>query len=247
MKYQNPLISIITINKDNLIGLKKTFESLRSQIKKNFEWIVIDGNSTDGSINFIHDHFKFIQQLMIEDDKGIYDAHNKGIRKSSGEYLIFLNSGDTFYSADVTKRFEEESFTEDIVYGDIMMISQKGSEKRVYPPFIDFDFFSKEFLCHQAVLIHRRVFDKLGFFAIKYKFCSDQHFFYRIWKVKSFIKRHFPILLVNYDMEGFSSKPKNQRKLTKEIFYIRMREFPIYWKFNFLFYSIRLKFNSLWN
>ncbi|MCW7472068.1 glycosyltransferase family 2 protein [Leptospira levettii] len=246
MENLSPLISIITINKNNLLGLKNTFESVLSQVKKNFEWIVIDGNSSDGSVEFLKENAHFIQELVIEEDKGIYDAQNKGILKSKGTYLLFLNSGDILHSIEITKKMEDANFKEDIIYGDINMVSTIGIQERIYPSTIDFDFFSNEFLCHQAVFTRKNVFLKLDLFSLNYKFCSDQEFFYKVWKDKELKKIHFPCVIVDYDMNGLSSNPNSLKKLTKEIFKIRLKLFPVLWKFYFLFHSLRLKMNSLW-
>ena len=92
-------ISVITINFNNCKGLIKTYDSLRIQIElKAVEWIVVDGNSTDGSIDFLHSISSEIDKLIVESDKGIYDAMNKGLSAATGEYVWFMNSGDSFYN-----------------------------------------------------------------------------------------------------------------------------------------------------
>ena len=89
-----PKLSIITVNLNNCIGLQKTFDSLFEQIFKDFEQIVIDGGSTDGSRELIETNVDKISYWVSEKDSGIYNAMNKGIIKATGDYLLFLNSGD---------------------------------------------------------------------------------------------------------------------------------------------------------
>ena len=94
----NNKLSIITINYNNLEGLKRTVESVINQTSKEFEYIVIDGGSNDGSGAYIESKSEHIDYWVSEPDKGIYNAMNKGIAKASGEYLLFLNSGDHLFS-----------------------------------------------------------------------------------------------------------------------------------------------------
>lgn len=96
--------SIITINYNNCEGLEKTIQSVIEQSYKGYEYIVIDGGSTDGSIDIIKKYEPSITFWVSEKDSGIYNAMNKGIRHSTGEYLNFMNSGDTFYEPEVLKK-----------------------------------------------------------------------------------------------------------------------------------------------
>ena len=98
-------LSIITINYNNQEGLKKTIESVVSQTMRDFEWIVIDGGSTDGGKEIIEQNKQCLDYWCSEPDKGIYHAMNKGIRASHGDYLMFLNSGDSLYDNKVIERF----------------------------------------------------------------------------------------------------------------------------------------------
>lgn len=100
MTNQNTKLSIITINLNNKDGLKKTLRSIDNQSNKNFEYLVIDGNSSDGSQDLINNS-AFIDIKISEKDSGIYDAMNKGIQLAKGEYLLFLNSGDYLNNSEV--------------------------------------------------------------------------------------------------------------------------------------------------
>ena len=122
---KKPLISIITINFNDKIGLQRTFDSVFAQDYQDFEYIVIDGGSNDGSKELIENNAQKISYWISEPDKGIYNAMNKGILKATGEYLLFLNSGDHLYSHTVL----EENYTRienyDLIYFNLQMASEK--------------------------------------------------------------------------------------------------------------------------
>ena len=111
--------SIITINYNNCNGLQRTLDSVVSQTCKNFEWIVIDGGSSDGSRELIEQFQQEMTYWCSERDKGIYNAMNKGVEKATGDYCLFLNSGDNFCDSNVIKRLANQSFVADIVSCDI--------------------------------------------------------------------------------------------------------------------------------
>ena len=113
-----PFFSVITINYNNLSGLRNTFASVVHQTFPSFEFIVIDGESTDGSKEFILANESKVNYWISEKDSGVYHAMNKGIQQSNSAYLIFLNSGDCFASEDVLLRVKEAySNHSDILYG----------------------------------------------------------------------------------------------------------------------------------
>src|SRR5580698_3099287 len=110
------MISIITINFNNKIGLAETMESVLRQDKEYVEYIVIDGGSSDGSAEAIRTREKELAYWVSERDNGIYHAMNKGIARARGEYLLFLNSGDTFNGPNSLSRLLADNPTEDIIY-----------------------------------------------------------------------------------------------------------------------------------
>ena len=110
-------LSIITVNLNNLEGLKKTYESVVCQTFTDYEWLVIDGGSTDGSREFIEQHQNKFAYWCSEPDKGIYNAMNKGIVRAKGEYLNFMNSGDCFVKKETLAGVFGEERKVDILYG----------------------------------------------------------------------------------------------------------------------------------
>lgn len=112
-------LSIITVNLNNAAGLEKTAESVTSQTFTDFEWIVIDGGSTDGSVDVIRKYEDRITCWVSERDSGIYNAMNKGVKMAKGEYLQFLNSGDWLADKSVVSDVMNERFSAPIVYGNV--------------------------------------------------------------------------------------------------------------------------------
>lgn len=145
-------ISILTINYNNLAGLKKTRESIVSQTCKDYEWIVIDGGSTDGAKEFLQEHTDEMSYWCCEKDKGVYNALNKGTQHATGDYIICMNSGDFFYDEYVLEHVCGENLTADVVYGDWVQLYEDGHTNNLYGP----KTFSLHFICkwnlsHQAI------------------------------------------------------------------------------------------------
>ena len=134
-------ISIVTINLNNLEGLKKTFQSVFSQDYTNFEYLIIDGDSKDGSVDLIRLNNKKISYWISEEDKGIYDAMNKAITQAKGDYILFLNSGDYFSGIDSLSKLVGTKIDADIVYGNIGMYKDTILEIKKYPAKLTLHYF----------------------------------------------------------------------------------------------------------
>lgn len=132
-------ISVITINYNNRAGLEATAESVVCQCGADYEWIVIDGGSTDGSVDVIKKHESRISYWCSCPDNGIYHAMNKGVKQATGEYCIFMNSGDCFAAPTVLKEVsgEAEQCGSDFITGRVVWVEEKGN-KTVPPPFTHF-------------------------------------------------------------------------------------------------------------
>ena len=169
MKY-----SIITINYNNKEGLRKTIESVIHQTYRDFEYIVIDGGSTDGSAEVLKEYDKMIDYWVSEPDKGIYNAMNKGIAQAHGDYLNFMNSGDCFYYDNVLNDVLPH-LHKDIVTGKSL---NEDYSKRPY--YVNNNPTMIQFYCntldHQASFISRKLFEKT-LYDENYKIVSDWKFF----------------------------------------------------------------------
>jgi glycosyltransferase involved in cell wall biosynthesis len=166
--------SIVTINYNSADGLKKTIESVVSQSYQDYEYIVIDGASLDHSVEMLA-HFKnTISKYVSEPDEGVYDAMNKGWKLASGNYVLFLNSGDVFADSKVLENVSKLiDFSSDIVYGCHLWGSKDGER---WNPKKDFKF--REILnhtpiSHQATFIKKTLLEKVGGFKINYKIIAD--------------------------------------------------------------------------
>lgn len=147
-------VSIITISYNNLVGLKDTYRSIHQQTFNDYEWIVIDGGSTDGTKDFLQEHDSEIAFWCSEPDKGVYNAQNKGTKHARGEYSIYMNSGDSFYADDVLEQIFKKDIDADIIYGSWMLIFEDGKTKvGRAPEAADLAYFYDDNMCHQSMLI----------------------------------------------------------------------------------------------
>ncbi len=156
------LLSIITINLNNLRGLNNTLESVLAQTSDKFEWIVIDGGSTDGSVELIKENLGRVSYWVSEPDRGLYNAMNKGVDASNGDYLLFLNSGDRLADQTILSSFIEKGFSEDVVYGNAIFVNERNEEvcRMEAPDFIKLSsFWHKGRLNHQAIFFNKRCFE----------------------------------------------------------------------------------------
>lgn len=167
-------ISIITINYNNLLGLKKTLASVLSQSYTNIEFIIIDGGSKDGSKNYLEEYSTKINHWVSEEDNGVYHAMNKGWKRANGTFCIFLNSGDVFADKDVVKNFVQlVDLESEIIYGCHLWGSKNGER---WNPKKDFKF--REILnhtpiSHQATFIRKSQLEKVGGFKSNYRIIAD--------------------------------------------------------------------------
>jgi glycosyltransferase involved in cell wall biosynthesis len=173
---KNKKISIIVVSLNTRIDFIKTIKSIKKQNYNNYEIIVIDGNSTDGTKEEIIKRKEIISKSIIEKDKGIYHAMNKGIKLSNGEWIIFMNSGDVFFRNNILDKFlSEDTNNYDIIYGDTQIIN-KNLKYIVKSKTFDHSTCLMPF-CHQSVFVRSNILKKKNF-SLKFKISSDFNFFY---------------------------------------------------------------------
>jgi glycosyltransferase involved in cell wall biosynthesis len=171
-------LSIITINLNNAAGLQKTMQSVFEQSFKEVEYIVIDGESNDGSVALIEKYKHQLSYWVSEPDKGVYHAMNKGIQKATGGYLLFLNSGDYLVDENVLTDISAELGNTGIVYGDLFIRETEiKTWMGVYPAKLSFTHFAESSLPHPASFIQRALFDKVGMYDESLAICADWKFF----------------------------------------------------------------------
>jgi len=175
-------LSIVVVSLNTKNQFLKTIKSINSQKYKNYEIIVVDGNSTDGTLEAIKKMKKNFSQIVIEKDKGIYDAMNKGAQLASGNWIAFLNSGDIFYNSSVLLNiFKLPIAKKDIIYGDTLVKNKDinyfahstiFSKKTIVMPF-----------CHQSTMVKTDIIKKNRFF-LEYKYSADFNFFVKCFSRK---------------------------------------------------------------
>lgn len=194
MKY-----SIITINLNNQEGLRKTIESIVSQTYKDYEYIVIDGGSTDGSVEVIKEYENKINYWVSELDKGIYNAMNKGILQARGEYLNFMNSGDCFYHKEVLKSVLPY-LNADIVTGKAYY--DNGIHGVYKEDVTMLDLFQSS-LQHQASFIHRKLFEK-RLYDENFRIISDWKFFVQSLIFDNCSFKNISVIVCQFEPGGIS-------------------------------------------
>ncbi|MCD7924184.1 MAG: glycosyltransferase [Bacteroides sp.] len=195
--------SIITINYNNKEGLKKTIASVLNQTYKEFEYIIIDGGSTDGSVEVIKEYADKIDYWVSESDSGIYNAMNKGVLKAHGEYLNFMNSGDCFHDLFVLQKVVDASLEQDILIGKTFCpkINQvkgfSGDDVSMMDLYRDHP-------SHQAAFIKRELFDSY-LYDESFSIASDWLFFIQTLVLQNCSYKKIDYIIADYDMEGISS------------------------------------------
>lgn len=214
----SPKISIITINLNNAIGLKLTIESVMKQNYPYIEFIIIDGGSTDQSIDIINYFCNKINYWLSEKDNGIFHAMNKGINVAQGEYCLFLNSGD--YLADnntISSIFFNISAQYDIIYCN----SYKNiiGKHFIYqlPEKLSLSYLISNSLAHQSTFIRRSLFSDIGLYSEEYKFCADWDFFIRVYLADKFSFKHINIPVSVFDTNGKTNHPENTNEIHDEL------------------------------
>lgn len=170
-----PLLSVITVVFNNAKGIERTMLSVLNQTYINIEYVVIDGKSTDGTVEIIEKYKDRLAVFISEKDTGIYDAMNKGLAKASGDYVVFMNSGDEFYEKDTVKTVFASEPDADLYYGETEMINEQlqslGQRRHKAPEnFTWRDFKYGMSISHQAVFIRRILAEP---YNLNYQLSSD--------------------------------------------------------------------------
>lgn len=212
------LYTIITINYNNTNGLRRTIESVVVQSCRNFEYIVIDGGSTDGSVDVIKEYSTEIDFWVSEKDHGIYHAMNKGVILSHGDYCIFMNSGDCFYDSSVLEKVSCNLNNEDVIVGKVV-INDNYDIISPPPPKNELTFYHlySGAIPHQGSFIKRELLIKYPYDE-KLKISSDWKFFVQTLIIDNCSIDYIDVFIARYDLNGFSSSnPELMRKEKDEV------------------------------
>jgi len=224
-------LSIITINYNNASGLQKTMESVLTQTSRDFEYIIIDGDSTDRSVDVIKRLIQSTNQpinFISEPDTGIYNAMNKGIRMAKGEYLQFLNSGDRLIAPDVTAKMltclfpslqgEGLGVRSLIFYGNMLkqlpkrILRDRGFAGRM-PTMLDF--FTGT-LNHSPTYIKRSLFDTYGMYDESLRIVSDWKWYLQVIVLDQIVPVYIDIDVTVFDMNGISTVNSDLDKVERK-------------------------------
>lgn len=204
-------LSIITINLNNKEGLLKTIESVIHQTFTDYEFIIIDGKSTDGSVDVIEQYKDKITYWVSEPDTGIFNAMNKGVRLARGEYQYFLNTGDRLVSNDVLEKMFEGDPHDSFICGNVIEEHRDGSFKKddsyKYRDWGTqlYEMYGNHHVCHQAFFIKSDNFTKYGEYDESLSVTGDWKFFFVALGINREPVLYKDIGLVIYNMEGISS------------------------------------------
>lgn len=210
MKIIQPKFSIITVTFNAEQWLERTILSVLSQSYTNVEYIVIDGGSTDGTVALIQQYGAGISYWVSEPDQGLYDAMNKGLRQATGDYVWFLNAGDTFYTSDtlqsVVSSLKKSVSLPDVLYGETQIVDAQGRAlrmRRLRPPRkLTWKSFRMGMLvCHQSFVVRREIAPE---YDTAYRWVADYEWCIRCLKRSKQI-RHTHRILSNYLEEGLST------------------------------------------
>lgn len=224
-------VSIVTVNYNNREGLIQTIESVKRQTFNDYEYIVIDGGSDDGSRDILEKNSSLFSYWCSERDGGIYYGMNKGLSRVTGVYVLFLNSGDCFVNNKVLERvFGNADYTEDLIVGrqlHIMKSGRRSKSRRIRPEEIDGMFFFGNTLPHQCTFIKSLLFCKLGEYCTDYKIVSDWIFWYRAVTEQNVTIKSVDILISIMQPNGISISPDGRQSEVIRFLMSRKDEFTV--------------------
>jgi glycosyltransferase involved in cell wall biosynthesis len=221
-------ISIITINLNNAVGLKKTILSVLCQTFRDFEFIIVDGGSTDGSYEIISQHDTSLSSWVSEPDNGIYNAMNKGIALAKADYMLFLNSGDSLVNEGVLTEVASRLGVADIVYGNLRIGHKGAYHDHVYPNRLTFSYFLGYSIGHPATFIKRALFEKVGMYDESMLICADWAFFIRAIGLFKASYQHIELTVAVFHTDGISCLDENRQIMREEQATVLRNEFSFF-------------------
>jgi len=200
------LVSVITVCLNSVKSIEQTIKSVINQNYNNIEYIVIDGLSTDGTMDIINKYRNHIAYCVSEKDNGIADAFNKGFLVSKGRWIAYLNAGDVYYNNKAIDNLMVRSDKNDIIYGGLESFKKHNKESNYYYPSDvckDIDWL-KEAIPHQACIVSREVFNKIGLFDTEMKLAMDYELFLRA-HISGFKFKAIHEIITHIDINGVSA------------------------------------------
>ena len=239
--------SIITVCFNSVNTIRDTFDSVLSQSCQDYEYIVIDGGSTDGTIEIIKEfepQFEGRMHWISEQDNGIYDAMNKGIKLSKGAYLNFMNSDDTYAFEALAKtkiEIENNKYEPGVYYGITRCVNSNKEEINITRR--NHKFLKYVTINHQACFVHKSIFELYGSFDLSYKICADYYFLLTLY-INDVKLYPIDIIIVNYYQDGLSKLQINKTNEENELIKYKLGYSD---KWNIINYRILLFMNNYVN
>jgi glycosyltransferase involved in cell wall biosynthesis len=223
-----PAITLITICRNIAPEIARTLQSILEQTEQSFEWIVVDGASTDGTTAILREKAGHrINTLISEPDGGIFEAMNKGLRHATGSYVAFLNGGDAFHGATSLAECVPFIGLADVIYGGTRIVF--GNKTRLFHPAVDPvrpAYFFRSTIPHPGTWVRRSLFERLGGFDESCRIISDRTWFYRAAQHHATFLR-MPQIVVDFHKGGASTTPANVAQGEAEIRRFLLASFPV--------------------
>lgn len=202
----NPIISIITVSLNSEKYLERTIKSVINQTYPNIEYIVIDGGSTDSSIDIIKRHEDKITYWVSEPDSGLYGAMNKGIKRATGEWILMLNSDDYYVSNNVIEKAVKRIDSSDKFYYCIMIHEFENKKKTYKHPihwWNKWKMYYSSYIPHMTLWVSKKQYEEIGLYDTSFKIAADHDFILRLMKKYKPIFLNIPLTVMR--MGGISS------------------------------------------
>ncbi len=226
-----PKISVVTVVYNGEKYIEKTIQSVTEQTYQNLEYIIIDGKSKDKSVSIANKYKTKIDLIISEPDKGIYDAMNKGIRYSKGDFVVFMNAGDLFYSPNTLQQIVSTcNKIPDIYYGETMIMSENGENIGIRSIFTPHRLPQKlttnsmklgMVVCHQSILIKKNILEQ---FDLSHPYCADIDSIIKALKVSN-QTHHTHLIIAKYLKGGISDRHKWES--LKDRFWVFVKHFGL--------------------
>lgn len=243
----NLKVSIITVSYNSVKTISDTIKSVLSQLYPNIQYIIIDGSSTDGTIELVKSFGKSISKFVSEPDNGIYDAINKGIRLATGNIVGIINSDDFFYDNNVIERVVE-SFKEneiDAVFGDAQFVDPIKTSKivRYYSSkYFKTGKFKYGFMpAHPSFYVKRELFEKLGYYKVDYKIAADFELLLRFLYINRIKYKYLEIPFLSMRIGGVSNKSILSKYILNKEIYRACKENGIQTNYFLLYFKYFIK------
>ena len=229
LQNRQPLISIVTVVYNGASLIEETLRSAVSQTWKSMELVIVDGGSTDDTLERVKQFNPFIGSLVSERDKGIYDAMNKGIALARGEWIYFLNAGDAFYNDRVLETIFGNPIAEDteLLYARVQTRNEPTGVDYLNGSRIGFrDFYFRYPICHQATFTRKRAFQRLGTYNLRYRLAADLDWFMRFFKYSEERALYLDMTVAYYDVTGASYQKRMQGY--REFLHMAGKQLPLH-------------------